>query len=840
MRTAFTTALFLGVTLTAPLSAAPPGPAAARTDALGDALPADAAFRLGTDRLRLSNRVSSLSFSPDGTSLASADRGGLVRVWDARSGKLRFELPADTGTTVVFSPDGKVLGTTGDRRPVRLWNASNGKPIRTLVEVGHRPLAFSPDGKSLLCNDHPDYVLLLDVESGKVIRRFEGIPYFAFALAFSADGKSVAACDESARLIVWDAANGKARFRITEHKQGQLFSLAFSPDGKLLASAGSYQVCLWDALTGKSQAEFNYPAANYGAIFDSTAKRLVTGGEVSVIDIASRKIVRRMMPDSPDRAGAVALSPDGKTIASGAGDDARIRLWDAETGKEKLAVGHLNVVHAVAVSPDGKLIAAAAGGLVQLWDAARGTEVRALKVRGEWDYWSRERWKFAVLFSTDGRTISAAGQTWDVTTGQEIERNTAPRSRHVAASPDGRTVVGPKETDDTNLGLVVRDAKGLHHRRLALPAAWHGDVRLGGMALSPDGRQLALAVLSDEARSSDPPAEAVRLWDVTNGKLRQALYPNDHVPTHLLFSPDGALLATSGTYGNPPTLWDVFTGRQLHQFADHMDRDDHWTSPNPIAFSPDGSLLALGGRKNTVVIVEAATGGVVRVLRGHTGPVAALAFSPDGRTLISGASDATALVWPVAPAGADRAWNADKADSLWEALEKEPAAAYPAVWAFAAAPDRAVPFLKERLRPDPEADERLVARWVTDLGADDFDVREGATKRLRDLGPSAEGALRNALKDQTDAERLRRLEDLLAALKTSERHPAVLRGLRAVLALEHMGTPAAEAVLEALARGGKTGLNTRAARAALLRLKEQRQRMRPGAVGAERTDPPSP
>jgi hypothetical protein len=144
------------------------------------------------------------------------------------------------------------------------------------------------------------------------------------------------------------------------------------------------------------------------------------------------------------------------------------------------------------------------------------------------------------------------------------------------------------------------------------------------------------------------------------------------------------------------------------------------------------------------------------------------------------------------------------------------------------APDRAVPFLKERLRPDPEADERQVARWIADLAADDFDVREQAMKRLRDLGFGAEQALRNALKDQADAERRRRLGDLLAALKTRERDPDVLRGLRAVLALEQMGTPAAEGVLEVLARGGEAGLNTQAARAALVRLEGRRQPIRPG------------
>jgi hypothetical protein len=266
----------------------------------------------------------------------------------------------------------------------------------------------------------------------------------------------------------------------------------------------------------------------------------------------------------------------------------------------------------------------------------------------------------------------------------------------------------------------------------------------------------------------------------------------------------------------------VATGKLVRKLPGHTDTQRQGPDPNPVAFSPDGGLVATGGKDNVIVLWEAATGGEVRVFRGHAGPVRSLAFAPDGRRLVSGGSDTTGLVWSLTPEPPPK-WDPDKAYRLWNALDSEAVVAYPAVWALAAAPEQAVPFLKERLRPDPDVEDRQLARWIADLGDNAFQVREEATRRLRDVGLIAEVAMRKALDGQEDAERRRRLRILLTALEDAEPDLELLRHRRAMAALEMIGTPAAEEVLRELARGHEQGPRARVARAALVRLEGRRQ-----------------
>jgi len=205
--------------------------------------------------------------------------------------------------------------------------------------------------------------------------------------------------------------------------------------------------------------------------------------------------------------------------------------------------------------------------------------------------------------------------------------------------------------------------------------------------------------------------------------------------------------------------------------------------------------------------------------------VLGLAFSPDGRRLVSASLDTTALVWDVARYTQREAplvrLGGDELRSAWEDLGGDAGKAYRAVGALAAAPEQAVPFLAERVRPAVAPDAKRVAQLITDLDGERFEVREQASRELATLGGLAEPAVRQALAGRPSAEAKRRLEALLEKLDGATPTPEEARAIRVVEVLEHAGTVGARRLLTALAGGVPEAGQTREAKASLERLAQR-------------------
>jgi RNA polymerase sigma factor (sigma-70 family) len=306
------------------------------------------------------DRVWCVAFNSDRKTLASASRDKTIKLWDAATGKEKTTLKGHTGTifAVAFSPDGKTIASAGLRPTEQPDGGEEGDP-------------------------YTEEIRLWDVASGKNTATLEGPAGLVNAVAFSPDGKTLASGslrfgkkpDEfSGAVVLWDVARGKPVATLEGHTN-TVFSVAFSPDGKILASgSGDKTVKLWDVATGKERVTLKDHDDDVTSVaFGTDGKTLVSGSHdntVKVWDVATNKTVTTI--DVETWVLNLALAPDGKTLATGDVSGA-VQLWDVGTGKELATLeGHTDHVCTVAFSPDGKTLASGSHDkTVKLWQLVR-------------------------------------------------------------------------------------------------------------------------------------------------------------------------------------------------------------------------------------------------------------------------------------------------------------------------------------------------------------------------------------------------------------------------------------------------------------------------------------
>lgn len=287
----------------------------------------------------------------------------------------------------------------------------------------------------------------------------------------------------------------------------------------------------------------------------------------------------------------VAVSPDGKAIASGS-RDGMLKLWYLSNNTIGTAPtsGHtlgedLYGENAVAFSPDGKLLASGSDDdTIRLWDISKGKLLHTLK--------GHSAWVSGLTFTPDGKTLISSSfdhtiKIWDL-------------GKQASAQPVAK-------------------------RTLKEHAAW-----VVGIALSPSGKTLASCSFDN----------TIKIWDLNKGEVRHTLKGNSNRVFALAISSDGQTLA-SGNGDGTIQLWNLTTDKLTKTFKAHKD----WV--RALAISPDGNILASGSgsQDNTIKIWNLHTGKPLRTLKGHSDDVRSVAFSPDSKTLVSGSFDNTIKIW---------------------------------------------------------------------------------------------------------------------------------------------------------------------------------------------------
>jgi WD40 repeat protein len=808
-------AVLLGLWL-GPLPAAEPRP---RTESSGDVLPDRAIARLGTTRLQVGDSPTGLAYSPDGKLFAAVSYEGPVVVWSMPSGRKlhEFKVGRDVAGRMAFSKDGSYLAYPSGGRS-HVWDIKAGKELP--APAGGQwfawVFAFAPDGKSIVGTTASGQLRAWSLSDAKEIQAFEKVEGRSIALAFVEKEKLIAVTTDGQSVAAWDVTRGK---RLHEPITTDQFNwpLALSPDGKVFAfDTGKNVVSVRSVADGKELHRLTgHKEIAFSLAFSADGGSLAVGSRdtsVRVWDVATGK-ERSKWETTAGGLPIVALSPDGKTVATGGPNHPHaVLFWDAATGKRrKDFAGHTGPIYSLSFSPDGKQVATASSlrgeEEVRIWEAAAGRLLH--------EFTAHKSGVSAVAFSPDGKKLATAGwwsdrtvKLWDPATGKEIRTFTGHEAgvTRLAFSPDSRRLASAD---------AYYNRMGRHEGRVCI---W--DVATGKeVAVLADHRGYVRAVAFEPGGPAIlVGANGVHTYDAASGEHVGEPFLPDRPIEALALSPDGKVLMTLDS-DLSVQLWELATRREILGLN---------VTASSLAFSPDGRFVAVG-TDDGVRVFGRVHGAERLALRGTRGVVGALAFSPDGRLLAgAGTHDTSALVWDVSELAKDTLAAPPRADAAafkvwWEALKGTDAgAADRAAWALAGIPDKAVPWLKASLPPVKEPDPKPVVKLIADLDDDKYDTRERAYRELAALGEAAEGRLRQALKDKPTVEQRRRIENLLGRLKDKPIDWDRIRGIRAVAVLEQIGTPEAQEVLRTLARGAPEAALTRDAHAALKRL-EKRQ-----------------
>ena len=550
--------------------------------------------------------VTAIDFNPSGQLLASAGIRGTIKIWDMSTGT-EVQTPTEfkhdgLAFDLAFSPDGRMLasGGSGDTiqdRSIKLWEVTNWNLVSTLTDSGSA-LAFSPNSRWIASRSSKENtVKIWEVATGRLSRSLTGHDNNVEAVAFSPDGRLLASASSDRTIRIWSVEDGR-EIRVL-NKEEYSDDVEFSPDGRWLAGSfvASHVIKLWDVAAGREvQKLTSHVLGVSGVRFDSESRKVIMhshglAGSVGILDTKSGSVTKWNAPDSEIYSE---VSEDGRWLAS-TGQGLAIKLWDVETGRLLNTLeGHTFRVSKLKFSDDARLLASASEDYdpyapartakpvlrtIKIWEVATGRCLHTLK--------AHTKTVEVMIFSADGHRLAtrAGGEPvtiWDVVTGQEISKVGMSWGSRASMdfSPDGQ-LLALYPLSSMRLPIIIWEVST--GREVSTLAANPSRPSISVVRFNSSGRLLA---------SSED--ETIRVWDVATGRKIASLVGHTLEILDIDFSHDDKWI-TSASFDGSVRIWNAKTGEQLAIII-YLQNRSEW-----LAVTPDGLFDGSPNAYNKIV-----------------------------------------------------------------------------------------------------------------------------------------------------------------------------------------------------------------------------------------------
>ncbi len=566
-----------------------------------------------------------VAVSPDGMRIASCGEDRTIKVWNAITGTELATLQGHKNTVgfLSFSPDGRLIVSGSDDKTAKVWDVSTGTEVATLR--GHsrevRPVSFSQSGRKIVSGSRDASIKVWDAKNGTELMTLQGHDSGILWVGFDSKDERIISSGQDSTIKVWDAATGSELMTLRGHEGDVRCCAIGRRNGRIASGSADKTIKIWDASSGAELMTLRgHEGTVMSVMFSPDEKRLLsTGGStdrtVRVWDVSSGVELTTLHGHS-DSVRSASFTSDGERIISGS-KDKTIKLWDLAIDRTSLRITNKSTV---ALSPDGKWIASGDGmGITTIWNRLTNTEVMTL-------HGPKGDMVANLRFSPDSKRVFSCymkkGTIWDIESGTEL-MSFSGHAGFVQGifSPDGRYIAswileysgeGHEGQDDNTIKL--RDATTAEE--IMTLDGFEGEI--WSVVFSPDSKRLASCELNGP----------IKVWDAQTGENTMTLRHNLGAMS-IAFSPDGSRIATGGV-DKTIRLWDAQTG------AETMTLRGHHSFIASVAFSPDGKRILSGSRDRTLKLWDTLTGTQIMTLREEPEDswlLPGVEFSPDGKTI---------------------------------------------------------------------------------------------------------------------------------------------------------------------------------------------------------------